>query len=189
MKTLVKNITCILVTVFTVTVFLSCDNNKNEIDKLTSVSFLPQTEAEHINLKYTDSGKVTAILLSDIMQDYSNAKYAFVEFPKGINLTVFDTQNQENYVVSKYAISHTKNNLIELLDSVVITTHDGKVFTTDQLFYDQKADWFFTEKHFKFKDENGSFIEGPGADFSRDFKIFNAQQNSGEYKNSKPSDI
>ena len=78
MKTLVKNITCILVTVFTVTVFLSCDNNKNEIDKLTSVSFLPQTEAEHINLKYTDSGKVTAILLSDIMQDYSNAKYAFV---------------------------------------------------------------------------------------------------------------
>jgi len=184
-----KNIKNILVTAFAVTVFFSCTSNFKEIQQFSAVSFQPQTEAEKINLKYTDSGKVQAILISPLMLDYSNAKFAFTEFPKGIDLTVFDSDNNENYVTSKYAISHTKNGIIELLDDVVITTHDGKVMTTSQLFYDQKREWFFTEKHFTFKDENGNYIQGPGIDFSKDFKIFNTQKNSGEYLNTQNDNL
>lgn len=170
---------------FAMTVFFSCTNDFKEIQQLSNVSFEPQTEAENINLKYTDSGAVKAILISPLMLDYSNAKFPFSEFPKGIDLTVFDSDNKENYVTSKYAISHTKNGIIELLDSVVITTNDGKKLITDQLFYDQKREWFFTEKHFTFKDENGNYIQGPGIDFSKDFKIFNTQRNSGQYLNTE----
>jgi LPS export ABC transporter protein LptC len=180
-----KHIKNIIVMAFAMTVFFSCTNDFKEIQQLSNVSFEPQTEAENINLKYTDSGAVKAILISPLMLDYSNAKFPFSEFPKGIDLTVFDSDNKENYVTSKYAISHTKNGIIELLDSVVITTNDGKKLITDQLFYDQKREWFFTEKHFTFKDENGNYIQGPGIDFSKDFKIFNTQRNSGQYLNTE----
>jgi LPS export ABC transporter protein LptC len=185
----IKHIKKALVTVFTVTVFFSCTNDFKEIQQLSNVSFQPQTQAENINLKYTDSGVVKAILLSPLMLDYSNAKFPFSEFPKGIDLTVFDSNNKENYVTSKYAISHSKNGIIELLDSVVITTTDGKKLFTDQLFYDQKHEWFYTDKYFKFKDEHGNFIQGPGIDFSKDFKIFNTQKNSGEYINKETENI
>lgn len=178
-----------LVTAFAVTTFFSCSEDFKEIQNLSKSSFEPQTEADSINLKYTDSGKVKAILISEKMLDFSNAKFGFTEFPKGINLTVFDGNNKENYVTSKYAKSYTKNGLVELLDSVVITTNDGKKLFTDQLFYDQKSDWLYTDKYFKLKDENGNFIDGPGIDLSKDFKIFNAQRNSGTYKNSNTSDI
>lgn len=179
-----KNILKLLVTAIAVTTFFSCSEDFKEIQNLSKSNFDPQTEADTINLVYTDSGKVKAILISEKMLDFSNAKFAFTEFPKGINLTVFDENNKENYVTSKYAKSHTKNGIVELLDSVVITTHDGKKLFTDQLFYDQKNDWFYTEKYFKFKDENGDYFEGPGVDFSKDFKILNTQKNSGSYKNS-----
>jgi hypothetical protein len=46
------------------------------------------------------------------------------------------------------------------------------------------AKWFFTEKQFKYTDENGGYLEGPGVDFSKDFKIFNMQQSSGEVNTS-----
>ena len=167
------------------TVFFSCTNDFKAIQQLSATTFEPQTEAENINLIYTDSGAVQAILLSPLMLDYSNAKYAFSEFPKGIDLTVFDSENRKNYVTSKYAISHKKNSMIELLDSVVITTYDGKKLLTDQLFYDQKREWFFTEKAFTFIDENGNYFQGPGIDFSKDFKNFNTQYNSGVYTNTQ----
>lgn len=184
-----KNSLKCLVMALTVTTFFSCSEDFKEIQNLSKSNFDPQTEADSIHLVYTDSGRVKAILISEKMLDYSNAKFSFTEFPQGINLTVFDEHNKENFVTSKYAKSHSKNGIIELLDNVVITTHDGKTLTTEQLFYDQKNDWFYTEKYFKFRDENGDFFEGPGVDFSKDFKIFNTQKNTGTYKNSNNSNL
>ncbi|MFY8066671.1 MAG: LPS export ABC transporter periplasmic protein LptC, partial [Flavobacterium sp.] len=61
---------------------------------------------------------------------------------------------------------------------------NGKKLETSQLYFDQKNEWFFTEKQFKYTDENGGYLEGPGVDFSKDFKIFNMQQSSGEVNTS-----
>ena len=70
--------------------------------------------------------------------------------------------------------------MLELQGNVVITAHDGKKLETSQLYYDQKSEWFFTEKPFKYSDEAGGYLEGPGVDFSKDFKIFNMQRSNGE---------
>ena len=63
---------------------------------------------------------------------------------------------------------------------VKITTYDNKILETSQLYYDQKNEWFFTEKPFKYTDELGGYLEGPGVDFSKDFKVFNMQRSNGE---------
>ena len=41
-------------------------------------------EADSVNLKYTDSGKIKAILVSPKMLDYATVLYPFTEFPNGI---------------------------------------------------------------------------------------------------------
>jgi LPS export ABC transporter protein LptC len=63
--------------------------------------------------------------------------------------------------------------------NVKITSQDGQILETDQLYFDQKNEWFFTEKKFKFTDPKGT-SNGQGIDFSKDFKQIYSQKIAGE---------
>lgn len=170
---------CVIVIAF-VALLCSCESNFKDVQRINAVTFSPSGETENINLKYTDSGKVKAILVSPLMLDFSNLEYGFNEFPKGVHVTLFDEKGKKSYVESDYAITYAKTDIIDLQGNVKITSSDGKLLETQQLFYDQKNEWFYTEKNFKFTDAEGGYFEGPGIDFSKDFKVFDMQQNSGE---------
>jgi LPS export ABC transporter protein LptC len=177
MRTLLKHISIFVPVVLLV--LASCESNFKDVQRINSVAFSPVGRSESINLKYTDSGKVKAILVSPLMLDYSQLEYGFNEFPKGVNVTLLDNQQKKSYVVSDYAITYANTDIIDLQGNVKITSNDGKVLETEQLYYDQKNEWFYTEKYFKFTDGQGGFLEGPGIDFSKDFKVFNMQSNNG----------
>lgn len=172
--------------VFTLILFLqSCESNLKDVQRIYKTSFVPTGEADSINLKYTDSGRVKSTVQSLKMVDYSTAKNPFVEFPKAVLVTLIDDNGNRTTVVADKAISYKKTEVIDLIGNVKITTYDGKVLETNQLYFDQKNEWFFTEESFKFKDADGSFLQGVGIDFSKDFKIFNMQNNNGEVNNKK----
>lgn len=161
---------------------LSCESNFREVQKSNFAEFTPSGEADSINLKYTDSGRIKSILISPKMLDYATVEFPFTEFPKGINVTMFDEQGKKTFVTSKYAVTFKNTDLIDLQGNVKITNETGQVFETDQLYFDQKNEWFFTEKRYKFTDAKGVSY-GEGVDFSKDFKIINSQKISGEIEN------
>jgi LPS export ABC transporter protein LptC len=183
MKRTLKILLINIVTVLIVTMLFSCETNLKDVQKFNQSSFVPSGEADSINLKYTDSGKIKSILKSPKTLDYSNIKNAFTEFPKGIIVTLFDANGKTTTITANYAISYKKTDIIDLQGNVVIKSHDGKKLETSQLYFDQKNEWFFTEKEFKYTDEAGGYLKGPGVDFSKDFKIFNMQKSSGEVNN------
>jgi len=168
-----------LVTVLAVTLFFGCESNFKEVQKSNFSEFVPSGEAETINLKYTDSGRITVILISPKMLEYANVDFPFTEFPNGIDVTLFDKNGKKTYVKSDYATSYRQTNLIDLKGNVKITSQDGQSLETQQLYFDQKNEWFFTEKSFKFTDPKG-ISSGQGIDFSKDFKIINSQRIAGE---------
>ncbi len=158
---------------------IACESNFREVQKMGVSEFTPSGDADSINLKYTDSGRITANLISPKMLDYASVEFPFTEFPKGIHLTLFDKKGKETYIVSNYAVSHKATNLIDLQGNVVISNQSGDKLETDQLYYDQKNEWFFTEKKFKFTSAKGVSY-GEGIDFSKDFKKVNSKKISGE---------
>ncbi|MFP9099532.1 LPS export ABC transporter periplasmic protein LptC [Flavobacterium sp. RHBU_24] len=164
-------------------VLLSCESNFHDVQRFNSVAFNPIGESENINLKYTDSGRVSAILVSPLMKDYTQLENGYNEFPKGVDITLFDKGVQKTRVLADYGIRYENTDIIDLQGNVRVSTLDGKLLTTDQLYFDQKNEWFYTEKYFKFTDGRGSNLEGPGVDFSKDFKVFNMQQNQGIINN------
>lgn len=164
-------------------IFTSCESNLKDVQNIYKTTFVPSGEADSINLKYTDSGRVKTKLQSLKMLDYSTAKNPFVEFPKGVLVTLYDQKNRTTTIHSDKAYSYKRTQIIDLQGNVRIVSHDGKVLQTNQLYFDQKNEWFFTEDFFKFIDNNGSYVEGKGIDFSKDFKIFNMQNNRGEINN------
>jgi LPS export ABC transporter protein LptC len=162
-----------------VSLVLGCESNFKEVQKSNLSEFVPSGEAEKINLKYTDSGRITAILVSPIMKEYASVSFPFTDFPKGIDVTLYDKNNKRTIILADYATSFKTTNIIDLRGNVKITSQDGQILETDQLYFDQKNEWFFTEKSFTFTDPKGS-SKGQGIDFSKDFNVINSQRISGE---------
>jgi len=167
MQRILKYKIILMVTVFTVTMFLSCKNNFKEIQSIGILNNGPLSIAENINTKYTDSGKLKSHLISPKMLNYSNREFAFYEFPEGINLTLFDDDNKSN-VIADYAILYNETDLIDLQGNVILTTHNKDTLYTDQLFYDQKTEWLFTNSPVRFVTKE-RIINGNGFDSNKDF--------------------
>ena len=162
----------------------SCESNFREVQKMGFSEFSPSGEADSINLKYTDSGRIKAVLISPKMLEFGMVEFPFTEFPKGIDLTLFDANGKKTFVKANYAISYKGTDLIDLQGKVNIYNETGEKLETEQLYFDQKNEWFFTQKKFKFSSTKGVSY-GEGIDFSKDFKKVNSQKISGEVNESE----
>jgi LPS export ABC transporter protein LptC len=165
--------------IFIAMFFLGCESNFKEVQRSNFTEFVPASDADNVNIKYTDSGLISGILISPKMLDYSNVSFPFTDFPKGIDVTLYDKKRKRTYVKANYAISYKQTSIIDLQGKVKITTDDGQMLETEQLYFDQKNEWFYTERKFKFTDVKGVSY-GQGIDFSKDFKIINSQRINGE---------
>ena len=179
MKYLTGNSVPFILSILFCFTIIACESNFRDVQKMGFAEFSPSGDADGINLKYTDSGRITANLVSPKMLDYATVEFPFTEFPKGIHLTLFDKNGKQTFVDAKYAVSHKDTNVIDLQDNVKISNQNGESLETEQLYYDQKNEWFFTEKKFKFTSPKGVSY-GEGIDFSKDFKKVNSQKISGE---------
>ncbi len=179
MKKFLKKYAFLLTFSSTLALISSCESNFKEVQKSTFSEFSPSGEADDFNMKYTDSGRIKTVLIAPKMLDYATVEFPFTEFPKGINVTLYDDKGKKTFVVSSYAVTFKNTNLIDLQGNVKISNEMGQLFETDQLYFDQKNEWFYTEKKYKFTDPKGVSF-GEGVDFSKDFKIINSQKISGE---------
>jgi LPS export ABC transporter protein LptC len=179
-----KNILFLLPLMIIFSVLLGCESNFKEVQKNEYSEFVPSGDADNVNLKYTDSGKIKSILVSPKMFDYANVDFAFTEFPKGVDVTIYDNQGKKTFIRSNYAISYKQTNIIDLQGKVKISSEEGQMLETEQLYFDQKNQWFYTEKKFRLTDAKGGST-GQGIDFSKDFKVVNSQRIEGEIESSE----
>ncbi|HBS52529.1 MAG TPA: LPS export ABC transporter periplasmic protein LptC, partial [Flavobacterium sp.] len=79
---------------------MGCESNLKDIQKDNFSDFIPSNNADEVHLKYTDSGRITGILVSKKMLDYAVVDFPFTEFPKGIHVTLFDKNAKKTVVTS-----------------------------------------------------------------------------------------
>ena len=160
-----------MVAALAATILFSCKHNFKEVQQIGVLQNGPIGEAKDINLKYTDSGKLKAHLLSPKMLDYSNRDFQFSEFPEGINLSLFDDQNHKSVVLADYAISYSRTDLIDLQGNVVLITYTQDTLFAEQMYYDQKREHLFTNLPVRFSFSSGN--SGRGNIFDSDIKFEN----------------
>lgn len=159
----------------------------------------PQGIAENFVLYYTETpelveipmevamgaalkkpARLTAILISEKSEDFQHLNFPYRTFPDGLVLEVFDASGNKSVIASDYGIIYSATNVIDLRGNVVITTHEGKVLKTPQLYYDKTAEWVYTSEKFTYiNPEDQTVMDGKGMDFSRDFSILNAHKTFG----------
>ena len=153
---------------FAMTLFFSCTNNFEEVKKIGVSENEPQGVGVNINVIRTDSGRVAANLISPKLYDFENRKFAYSEFPEGVTLHIFDELEQKTTIISDYAIIYSETDVIDMQGNVVVSTHEGDSLFADQLFFDQKKEWLFTNLPVKFKSKD-YLTKGKGFDSDRDF--------------------
>lgn len=169
---IIKTYKMYIVTAIVVTFFLSCSGKADEIRAMNIKSDAPVTEGRGIDMKYTDSGKVTTHLKTPYSKDYSNALHPYQEFPEGIEVIFIDEDGKESTVSSDYAIRDLTTNLIDLRGNVKIFTSDSTTLDADQLYWDQVNSWIFTDKPYKITTKDGSTNDGDLFDSNQKFTNF-----------------
>lgn len=150
------------------TLFFSCTNNFQEVNKIGVSENEPQGVGININAKRTDSGRVVANLISPKLLDFEYRKFPYSEFPEGVTLHIFDEFNQRTTIVSDYAIIYSETDVIDMQGNVIVSTHEGDSLFADQLFFDQQKEWLFTNLPVRYKSKD-YLTKGKGFDSDRDF--------------------
>lgn len=175
-----KNIILNIAVVVSTAMFFSCGNNTKEIRDLLADKNLPIGVAENIHNIYTDSGRVTSKLYAPLLHNYSNREnHPYSEFPEGVKIVTFDENNDSIVITGNYAIIYSKTSISEIRENVVISSFvEQKRLLTEQLFWDQKTNYFYTEKAFTLFTATDT-IYGIGFDASEDLKKFTTKNNRG----------
>ena len=165
--------------VLAITLF-ACESNYQNVKKLSLSDGAPIAEGKGINFKYTDSGKLVTNLLAEKLLDYSNLEFPYKEFPDGIEVHFWDEAGKKNTVTADYAIQFDQTGLVDLRKNVVVVTADSVVLKANQLYWDQKNKWVFTDQPYQIKFKDGSYNDGAvGFDSSEDFTTFLSRKNQG----------
>lgn len=173
------------ITTLVVIVFLSCNDNLDELRKMSISSNEPIGEVDSLLLKHTDSGRLKVTMGATKMLDFSNDRYGYTEFPKGIVVTVYNNpldSTKTTVITSDYAIMYSETKLVDLRGHVKIVGDDGTTFTGDQLYWDQKAEWLFTDTKSTAVLPNGSITTRQRLDADQNLKQVRARDTYDTYK-------
>lgn len=184
MTKLFKNIFKSIAVIPITAMLFSCGNDIKEIRDFLVDKNLPIGIAENVFNVHTDSGRVDIKFFAPLLNDFSNRKdHPYSEFPKGVKIVSYDKDQDSLVIKGDYAISYNKTSISEIKGNVVIENFgERKKLLTEQLFWDQKTKYFYTEKPFTLLTQSGTetdTIYGIGFDASENLDGFMAKKNRG----------
>lgn len=167
-----------------VAMLFSCTNNTKQVRDLLADKNKPIGIAKNINHVYKDSGRIANRLIATLLYDFSNRKeHPYNEFPKGIKIVTIDKNEKDSTTITgNYALTYNKTVISEIKGNVVIINHTQKTkLETNQLFWDQKEQYFFTEEGFRLTTPRDT-INGFGFESKQDLTKWIAKDITGDIR-------
>jgi len=160
-QTYLRNIYKSIVLILVGTMLFSCENDLATIASINVDDNTPIETSYDVELQYTDSGIVTMIMLSPLVNRYIGDD-EHLEMPQGINLKFYDTLGLvKSTLISDYAISYAKTNTMVAENNVIATNSKGQKLFTEQLTWDKEKHTIYTDKKVKVVTE-GKILFGDG---------------------------
>lgn len=165
-----------------IAMLFSCTNDAKKVRDLLADKNLPIGVAKNAYHVYKDSGKVTSKLITPLLKDFSNRdEHPYNEFPEGIKIVSYDNDGKDSTTITgNYALSYAKTQVSEIKGNVVVFNHaDSLKLETNQLFWDQREKYFFTEDGFRLTTPS-SVINGYGFESKQDLSEWILKDITGE---------
>lgn len=173
-----------IATIGLVAMFFSCTNTSKEVKDFLANKNKPIGVVKKAYHVYKDSGKITSKLKAPLLLDFSNRKeHPYNEFPKGIKIIRINKNGKDSTTITgNYALSYNETGVSEIRGNVVIINHTQKTkLETNQLFWDQKEKYIFTEDGFRLTTTKDT-INGIGFESKQDLTKWVAKDIMGDVR-------
>jgi len=152
--------------------FYSCENKLEEIKEITESINVNLETARDVEIKYTEHGKLKAILLAPDLLKNNESKDPYTEFKEGVNLKLYNKeQKQTGFLQSNYAIKYENAKETLVSGNVIVENENGNKLETEELKRDDKNGELSTDKFVKITTEK-EIIWGTGLVANEDFSWY-----------------
>jgi len=177
LKNSLSNITTTFMVVVMLFFVFSCTSEKHEeVEAITDRATFPRMRAFDVTTVISDSG-ITRYRLSTPQWDiYDKSEQPYWEFPKGIHLERFNLSYKVDVNLnSDYAKFLEHEQLWELKGNVKGTNILGELFETEQLFWNQREEKFYSDSMINIT-QTTRIIKGMGFDSNQSMTKYNIRE-------------
>ena len=158
----------------------SCENDPGEIELWTKKTDLKE-EAKTVESYLSQSGVMKAKLTAPLMYRYQRDT-VYTEFPKTLYVEFYDDSVRvDSRLTANYGIYYDNLNKVFLRDSVTVINSEGDTLRTPELWWDQNAGKFYTDKPARIDGIDKHIYCKDGIDAPQDLRGFTCHFPSGPF--------
>lgn len=160
---------------------VSCGNDKKEyVNAPLDNETMPSMRDDSVTMLISDSGLIKYKVITKTWNFFENAKDPHWYFPEGIYVEQFDTTfHKQTSLKADTAWNFTLRKLWRLKGNVFIENIQNETFSTDELFWDEKQQKFYSDKYIEINRPEKLMLKGVG---------FESNMNMTQYRIFKPHD-
>ena len=150
---------------------LSCENKKEDIEKVTQNEVLPIETLENAEILYSEKGQIKVKVEAQLIERYGGEK-PYSEMREGIIVTFYDSaMNETSRLTANYAIDKMSEDIMEAEDDVVVINEENEKLETEHLIWDQKKEKIYSNVYTKITTED-EIIRGEGFESNPEFSKY-----------------
>lgn len=158
--------------------FAGCENDDAAIDEWTKKVALRE-EAKNVETYFSQNGVLKAKLRAPVMIR-AQEDTVYTEFPKTLHVDFFDSlARRESWLDAGYGNYFQNLDKVLLRDSVVVINTKGDTLTTTELWWDQTAKKFYTDKPVAYNSATRNIRGSEGMEASQDLTDVTFRQSTG----------
>lgn len=163
---------------------LSCENDLERIQKITSLDHMPDASGEKYEILYSDSFRVKVRILAPEIERYARVEDPYIEFPKGLTAYFYDDSlNIEAYIKAKHVIYKENQRLWEARNNVEgqnLRNHNR--LNTEHMFWDEERRIIYSNTQSRIVNEDGTFYGEEGFEAKQDLSWYRLKKSKGVVK-------
>jgi len=159
----------------------ACENDIKIINSLSGVDSLPLEIAYDVEIYFSDSGKLQAVLMAPVMEHVEDED-AYLEFPEGFKAVFYDSvANPESEITAKYGINFEKKDLMEAWHNVIVKNFAMlEQLNTEHLIWDRKKKEIYSDVFITLTKPD-EILYGDGFTSDENFEVYEVINPTGEF--------
>lgn len=162
--------------------FYSCENDINEVNRLTNYENLPVQTITNSKITYTIGTTVQFTVEAGQIDRFPDEENPHDEFSAGVRVITYGSEGEfESQIDADNASNFPNKKLMIARDSVVLKNFEGKMLQTELLTWDDAAQKIYTDQFVKITTPT-EILFGDGLDANPDFSEYEIRNIKGRIK-------
>jgi len=157
------NMRNIIMTLCLMVFLVSCKDHKEEAQLFSYHGKYPDESAENITITMSDSGTVSFVVSTPILNSYSSDSIPYTDCPEGIKIVSYTEWGEKQAIITADYAAYENNSIYRASKNVVIRdVIKGDTLETDEIIWDQRTRTIYSNVLVKQKKADGSINYGDG---------------------------